>query len=130
MRLKHLVLMTVSEPHICDWFELLTHNLDWAVEKNFVKTVRAVEWLIGVDVPGCAALGGMPNTENLCDRLTQASALNTSGLFTPPVVDALTASLPMLLSIAQELEWTIDFTVCQRRLPIVTKFIFTHTRSL
>ena len=104
--------------------------MDGAVEKNFVRTVRAVEWLIGVDVPGSAALGGMPNTENLCDRLTQACAMDTQGLFTPPVTEALKASFPMLLFVAQQLEWTIDFTVCQRHLPIVTKFIFTHSWSL
>jgi hypothetical protein len=56
--------------------------------------------------------------------------MDTPGLFTPPVIEALTASFPMLLFIAQELEWTIDFTACQGRQPIMTKFIFTHPLSL
>lgn len=92
--------------------------------------MRAVEWIIEVDVPGCAALGGTPNADNLGDRLTQASAMDTTGLFTTPVIEALTASFPMLLFIAQELEWMIDFTACQGRLPITTKLVFIHSRLL
>ena len=56
--------------------------------------------------------------------------MDTQGLFTPPVIEALKASFPMFLFVAQQLDWTIDFTVCQRHLPIVTKFIFTHSQSL
>jgi hypothetical protein len=104
--------------------------LDWAVEKNFVKTVRAVEWLIGADVPGCDALDGTPNAENLDERLAQASAMDSSGLFTPPVIKALNASFPMLLCVAQELEWTIDFTACQGSRLIKTKLVLTHSRLL
>ena len=95
-----------------------------------VKTVRAVEWLIGVDVPGCPALEGTPNAENLVERLTQAFAMDTPGLFTPPVIEALKASFPTLLYIAQELEWMIDFTACEGRQPITTKLVFALFRSL
>jgi hypothetical protein len=104
--------------------------LDWAVQKNFVKTVRAVEWFIGVDVPGCEALNGTPNAESLDERLTQASAMDNAGLFAPPVIEALKASFPMLLYIAQELEWMIDFTACQGRRLIKTKFVLTLSRFL
>lgn len=71
----------------------------------------------------------MPNAKNLEERLTQAFAMNARRLFTPPVIDALKASFPMLLYIAQELEWTIDFTGCQQRQPITTKFVFTFSLS-
>jgi hypothetical protein len=101
-----------------------------AVQKNFVRTVRAVEWLIGVNVPGFPALKGTPNTENLHERLTQASAMDSPGLFTPPVIEALKASFPMLLYIAPELEWKVDFTACHERPPITTKLVFTFSRSL
>jgi len=50
--------------------------------------------------------------------------MDTAGLLTPSVIEALKASFPMLLYIAQELQWTIDFTACQDRLPITTKFVF------
>ena len=101
MRHKHPAMVTVSEPRIRDWFILLTHNMYWAVQKNFVRTVRAVEWLIEVDVSGCPALEGTPNAESLVERLTQTFAMDTPGLFTPPVIEALKASFPTLLYIAQ-----------------------------
>ncbi|KAI0271116.1 glycoside hydrolase superfamily [Russula aff. rugulosa BPL654] len=92
-------------------------------QKNFVRTVRAVEWLIGIEVQGCPAIEDTPNAENLHERLVWASALDTLGLLTPPVIGALTESFPMLLYIAQELQWTIDFTACQDCLPITTNFM-------
>jgi hypothetical protein len=125
MRLKLLASVTVSKPHIRDQFTLPAHALNWwAVQKNFVRTVRAVEWLIGVNVPGYQALEGMPNAENLVERLTQASSMDTPGLFTPPVIEALKASIPMLLYIGRELEWSIDFTPCRERQQITTKLVF------
>jgi len=84
-----------------------------------------VEWLIGVDVPGCPDLEGTPHAKNLDGRLVQASAMDSPGLLTPPVIEALKSSFPMLLYIAQELEWMIDFTACQGRQPITTKLVFT-----
>ena len=120
---------TVSIPHMHDRLTL-AHALDRAVQKNFVRTVRAVEWLIGIEVQGCPALEDTPNAKNLDERLEQASAIDTLGLLTPPVIEALTASFPMLLCIARELQWTIDFTVCQDRVPITTKFVFPFSQSL
>ena len=92
--------------------------------------MRAVEWLIGIEVQGCPALEGAPNAENLNERLVRASAVDTPGLLTPPVIEALGESFPMLLYIAQELQWSIDFTAYQDRQPITTKFVFPFTQSL
>ena len=83
-----------------------------------------MEWLIGIEVQGCPAIEDTLNANNLHERLVQASAMDTLGLLTPPVITAVTASFPMLLYIAQELPWTIDFTACQNRLSITTKFVF------
>jgi hypothetical protein len=127
MRHKRPASVTVSEPHIRDWFTLPTHAMYRAVQKNFVRTVRAVEWLIGVDVPGCPALEGTPNAKNLYERLAQACATDTLGLFTPPVTEALNTSFHTLRYIARELEWKIDFTACQERQPITTKLVFTFS---
>jgi hypothetical protein len=107
-----------------------TYALDRAVQKNFVRTVRAVEWLIGIEVQGSPALEGTPNAKNLDERLVWASAMDTPGLLTPPVIEALRASFPMLLYIAQELHWTIDFTAFQDRLPITTKSVFPFSQPL
>ena len=123
-------MVTVSDPRIRDWFILLTHTMYWAVQKNFVRTVRAVEWIIAVDVPGCPSLDGKANAKNLHERLTQASAIDTLGLFTSPVIEALNSSFHTLLYVAKELEWTIDFTACQERGPITTKLVFTFSLSL
>ncbi|KAI9509114.1 glycoside hydrolase family 5 protein [Russula earlei] len=92
--------------------------------KNFVRTVRAMECLIGVNVLACQVLQGMPNAANLPERLIEASATDALGLFSPPVVEALTQSLPMLSYIAQELEWVVDFTACRDRPLITTKLVF------
>jgi len=92
--------------------------------------VRAVEWLIGVEVQGCPDIEDTPDAENLDERLVRASAIDKLGLLTPPVIEAVTASFPMLLYIAQELQWSIDFTACQDRLPITTKSVFPFSQSL
>ena len=89
-----------------------------------------MEWLLGIEVQGRPALEGTPNAMNLDERLVQASAMDTLGLFTPPVTEALRASFPMLLYIVQELQWTIDFTAYQDRQPITTKFVFPFSQSL
>ncbi|KAH9958846.1 glycoside hydrolase family 5 protein [Russula dissimulans] len=93
-------------------------------EMNFVRTVRAVEWLIGVEVPGCQALEGMASITDLYESLVEACARDTLGLFTPPVVEAVKESVPMLLYVIQELGWwNLDFTACQGRSPITTNFM-------
>jgi hypothetical protein len=122
-RHKHPASATVGDPHVCDWPAQLSHALDWAVQKNYVRIVRAMEWLIGVDVQGCSTLEGSPNMTNLNERLAEARTRDNLGLLTPPVVDALNQSFPMLYSIAQELDWTVDFSTFQERSVITTKFI-------
>jgi len=92
-------------------------------QKNYVRIVRAMEWLIGVDVQGCSTLEGSPSMTNLNERLAEARTRDKLGLLTPPVVDALNQSFPMLCSIAQELDWTVDFTTCQERSMITTNFM-------
>jgi hypothetical protein len=128
MRHKHPVSATVSDPHVCDWSAQLTHALDWTVQKNYVRIVRAMEWLIGVDVQGCSTLSGSPDMTNLNERLAEARTKDNLGLFTPQVVDALNQSFPMLCSVAQELYWTVDFSTCQERSMITTKFIFLFSK--
>jgi len=105
--------------------------LNWEVQKNFVRTVRAVEWLIGVEIPGCQALEGMGSITDLYKSLAEACTRDTLGLFTPPVVEALKESVPMLLSIIPELGWDgdVDFTACQGRSPITTKLVFPFSLS-
>ncbi|KAH9964398.1 glycoside hydrolase family 5 protein [Russula compacta] len=92
-------------------------------QRNFVRTVRAVELLLGVYVPGCSVLEGTPSVTNLGERLAEAFVVDTLGLFTPPVVEALEQSFQILLYTAQELEWTIDFTGCQEQSLITTNFM-------
>ena len=56
--------------------------------------------------------------------------MDTLGLFTSPVTEALNSSFHTLLYVAKELEWMIDFTACQERVPITTKLVFTFSLSL
>lgn len=93
--------------------------------------MRAVEWLIGIEVQGCPDIGDTPDAESLGERLVWASTgdRDTVGLFTPPVFEAVKASFPMLLYIAEELQWSIDFTAYQDRVPITTKFVLPFSQS-
>ena len=68
--------------------------------------------------------------KNLHERLTQASEMDTLGLFTSPVTEALNTSFHTFLYVAKELEWMIDFTACQERVPITTRLVFTFSLSL
>ncbi|KAI9446884.1 family 5 hypothetical beta glucosidase from glycoside dehydrogenase [Russula earlei] len=91
-------------------------------EKDFVRTVRAMECLIGVNVPGCS-LGGTPDATNLSKRLREAAKTNPSGWFTSTVVKALEKSLPMLKFIEHELNWVVNFNAGGQRPLITTNFM-------
>jgi len=92
-------------------------------EKNFVRTVRAMELLLGVGVSGCPALGGTASITNLNQRLAKAQARNCLGLFTSPVVDSLKQSFSMLPSIIKELGWNVNFAASHGQPPITTNFM-------
>jgi glucan endo-1,6-beta-glucosidase len=97
-----------------------------SVQKNFVKTVRAVELLLGIPMEGYLALQGTPSDADMRARLANACKTDSSGLFDPEsaVVKALIEAASILPDIMLELEWPIDFGACQGRTPLTTKFVF------
>ncbi|KAI9509112.1 family 5 hypothetical beta glucosidase from glycoside dehydrogenase [Russula earlei] len=91
-------------------------------QKNFVKTVRAMECLIGVKVSGCS-IPGTPTASNLGARLKTAAQTNPSGWFSSTIVKALNNSLPMLQFVENEIGWVPDFSAGSQRSPITTKLV-------
>ncbi|KAH9968447.1 glycoside hydrolase family 5 protein [Lactifluus volemus] len=94
-------------------------------QKNFVKTVRAVELLLGIQLEGYPALQGMSIDADMKTRLENACTTDNSGLFSPEsvVVKALTEAASILPDIMLELEWLVDFGACQGRAPLTTNFM-------
>ncbi|TFY74678.1 hypothetical protein EWM64_g9334 [Hericium alpestre] len=68
-------------------------------QKNFVKTVRAIELLLGIPVPGHQL--DLPAAQISLDLTSAVS--KTTGLFNAEVAQALSAALPILLSMEAEL---------------------------
>ena len=124
MRPRRQATVTVRISHVPNSFSNSAYISNWSVQKNFVKTVRTVELLLGIQVEGYPALRGMPNNADMSARLENACTTDNSGLFDPEsvVVKALTEAASILPDIMLELEWLVDFGACQGRAPLTTKF--------
>ncbi|KAI0249698.1 glycoside hydrolase family 5 protein [Lactifluus subvellereus] len=80
-------------------------------QKNFVKTVRAVELLLEIPVEGYSALQGISSDGDMSTRLANACTTDSPGLFDPEsvVVKALTEAVSILPGIIQDLGSPLDF---------------------
>ncbi|KAI6041892.1 glycoside hydrolase family 5 protein [Pisolithus marmoratus] len=96
-------------------------------QKNFVKTVRAVETLLGIQVTGYSAnLPASLPTTNFTAALQQACSMS---LFDANIVDALADAIPILLGIGSQYGLAGTFTselFNSRRSPLVTGFMDTN----
>ncbi|KAI0249705.1 glycoside hydrolase family 5 protein [Lactifluus subvellereus] len=92
-------------------------------QKNFVKTVRAVELLLGIPVEGNLPLPPMPSEADMCTRLVIACNTDSSGLFRPSsaVVRALMKACFILPGIIQELGWLPNYDSCHGCTALTTK---------
>lgn len=72
------------------------------VQKNFVKTVRAIELILGIPVPG-AKLSAQITTSNLTAAITLVTRNTTSDIFNNEVKAALNDAAPILLQIGIKL---------------------------
>ncbi|KAI0297453.1 glycoside hydrolase family 5 protein [Multifurca ochricompacta] len=93
-------------------------------QKNFVRTVRATELLLGISVPGYPSFQGTTNNTDMKLRLAAVSAADNSGLFQrdSAIVEALTEAIPILLVIEEELGF-LNFGACQERESLTTNFM-------
>jgi hypothetical protein len=132
MPLRRQAMVTVSTSHVPSSLSKSAYILNWSVQKNFVKTVRAVELLLGIQLEGYPALQGMSIDADMKTRLENACTTDNSGLFSPEsvVVKALTEAASILPDIMLELEWLVDFGACQGRAPLTTKFAFPPSAEL
>jgi glucan endo-1,6-beta-glucosidase len=126
MRTKRQAMVTVSISHVRHLWSQSAHILGWSVQKNFVKTVRAVELLFGIQVEGYPALQGIPNNADMTARLKKASTVDNSGLFDPESVvgKALTEAAFILPDIILQLNWLVDFGACQGCTSLTTRLFF------
>lgn len=100
---------------------------DDTVQKNFVKTVRAVETILGIEDNGSPAnlLASAPSlSANFVAALKGACS---STIFNKEVTEALSEAVSILLDIAEECDLkdmlTLSSFDCQGRTPLVTKYV-------
>ena len=132
MRHKHRAMVTVSTSHVRFLSAIPTHVFGRSVQKNFVKTVRAVELLLGIPMEWYPALQGMPSNADMGARLANACTTNSSGLFNPEstVVKALTEAVSILPGIIQDLGLPLDFGSCQGHTALTTKPVVSSSAAL
>lgn len=80
------------------------------VQYNFVKTIRAIELILGIPVPGLQPLdlqlstgNSSPTPMNMSSAIPLAAEYDKSGIFTAEIQSVLEAAVPILLEIGQEL---------------------------
>ena len=129
MRHKHLALVNVSAPHVCDWSEK-HHSHTGIVYKNFVQTVRLVEWFLEKKLPEFQAIKVAPNITDIHEIIAEAYTMDWSGPLSPPVIEAFIDAFPMLCDAAEEINWRVDSCPCQDISPITTKHVFFFSTSL
>ena len=123
MRHKHLALVNVSAPHVCDWSEN-HHSHTGIVYQNFVQTVRLVEWFLEKKLPEFQALEVAPNITDIHEIIAEASTMDWSGPLSLPAIEAFIDAFPMLCDAAEEINWSVDSCPCQDISPITTKHVF------
>ena len=109
--------------YVCDWSEKHHSDIE-IVYKNFVKTVRLVEWFLEKKLPEFQALKVAPNITDIHEIITEASTMDWSGPLSLPVVEAFINAFSMLCDTAEEINWRVDSCPCQEISPITTTHVF------
>lgn len=100
-----------------------------AVQKNFVKVVRAVEFALGVPVNGTTPLSNFSSSRNATMSLMMASTTQRGRLDTE-VLHVLAEIVPILTQVARQLDLNLDLDQkdlrrsVSTREPLVTKCVF------
>lgn len=76
-------------------------NCLFIVQKNFVQTVRAVELILGIAVPGTTPAGIITSAANVSEALITAST--KTSLFNADVLAALVDAGPMFTYVVEQL---------------------------
>ncbi|EIN06302.1 glycoside hydrolase family 5 protein [Punctularia strigosozonata HHB-11173 SS5] len=113
-------------------------------QQNFVRTVRAIELVLGIPVPGASPITSSLSSSNFTSALTSASKLTPSSsspssianIFTPEVQAALTEAIPILIQMGIELAIPAIFDLHAGsapfhsiRDPLVTNFMDVNWQS-
>lgn len=97
-----------------------------AVQMNFVKTVRAVELVLGIPIPGVAFSSKITTTNFTAAVSATATAMgngtstsaSASNIFTPEVTAALQDAVPILVEMALELSIPTLFNLASTAAPV------------
>jgi len=128
MRHKHLALVNVSTSHVSDWSGK-HHSHTGIVYKNFVKTVRLVEWFLEKKLPEFQALKVAPKITDIHKIIAETSTMDCLGPLPLPVIEAFIEAFPMLCEAAEEINWRVDSCPCHKISPITTKHVFFYSQS-
>ncbi|KAI0731016.1 glycoside hydrolase superfamily [Earliella scabrosa] len=93
-------------------------------QKNFVQTMRAIEFLLGINVQGLDVdIKFSPSASNVTAAMSDAVA--GSAKLNKEVADALLASIPILVELSRKLNFRLDFHGVPRRQrqPLITNFM-------
>ena len=123
MRHKHLALMNVGAPYVCDWPKN-HHSHIGIVYKSFAKTVRLVEWFLEIKLPVFQALKVAPRITDIHEIIVEASTMDWPGPLPRSVIEAFINAFPMLCDAAEEINWRVDSCPCHEISPLTIKHVF------
>ena len=96
------------------------------VQKNFVKVVRAVEFILGISNSGSASRASATSWQ----RGVASASSSTNGLFNDEVKAVLKEAVPIFAKVAIELAvpaifdlGIASFSLDNRRQPLMTKYV-------
>ena len=90
------------------------------VQKRFVQTIRATEFILGIGSPPFD-LGDESKLSTTNVTAAIASAVGGSKTIDPVVKTALLSSVPILIELAGQLHFGLDFALSRKREPLVAK---------
>lgn len=112
----------------CAYMRVMTQSdARMTVQKNFVKTVRAVELSLGIPVPGAGFSLTVSASANFTSAISAAANANSNTIFTPEVKAALKDAIPILVEVSLQLGLGFDLgALLHSREPLVTKYVFSQ----
>ncbi len=95
-------------------------DMSCAVQKKFVQTIRAVEFILGIG-DAVFDLGTDANVSSTNVTAAISASVGSSKTMSSDVKTALLSSIPILVELAQQLDFRLDFALSRKRQPLVAK---------
>ncbi|TFK80755.1 glycoside hydrolase family 5 protein [Polyporus arcularius HHB13444] len=91
-------------------------------QKKFVQTIRAVEFILGIG-DAVFDLGTDANVSSTNVTAAISASVGSSKTMSSDVKNALLSSIPILVDLAQQLDFRLDFALSRKRQPLVANFM-------